>query len=60
VAVAKSDDFGGQLAAAGGLDDHPAADAQLAHRTDDLDQQALDGLDSPEHLDFVDRVNRGS
>ena len=48
---------GGKLTAARGLDDHPAADAQFAHRPHDFDKQALDGLDPPEHFDLVDRVN---
>ena len=37
---------------------HAAADAQLAHRADDLDQQALHGLDAAEDLDLVDRLDR--
>ena len=48
-----------ELAAAGGLDHHPAADAQLPHRPDDLDQQALHGLDAAEDLDLVDRLDVG-
>ena len=30
------------------------ADAQLAHRPDDLDQKSLHGLDPPENLDLLD------
>ena len=37
VPVAKADDLRGEVVAPGGLDDHPAAHAQLAHRADHFD-----------------------
>ena len=58
--VAKADDLAGELAsAAGGLDQHPAADPEFAHRSDDFDQQALHRFDAAEHLDLVEHLDGG-
>ncbi len=59
MAVAKADDLGAEALAAGGLDRHPAADPQFAHRPDHFDQQALHGADAAEDLDLVDRLDGG-
>ncbi len=57
VPIRKPDDLGAQLLAVDRLDPHPPADAQLAHRTHHLDQQALHRLNPAEHLDLVDRLD---
>ena len=56
MAIPEPDDLGIQRLPAGTFDRDAAADTQLAHRPDDLDQQPLDRLDAPKDFDLVDRL----
>ena len=57
VSIAEADDLAVECAGVRRFDRHPAPDAQLAHRSDDFDQQTLDRLHAAEDLDVFDRLD---
>ena len=57
MSILEADDLCGERLVVDSLDANPAAHAQFANRTDDLDQKALDRLYPSEHLHVVDGVD---